>query len=247
MEEMRTFSKDLTILQTDCDLQERMTLGALLRCAQQIATNHCDAIGLTTEYLLSHGVIFLLAKVGVEFSRPILCGERFAVTTRPCAPKHAFYNRYTTLRGPGGEIAARVDARWVLVDPVTRRLLRRPPEGLNFPFAEWVDEEQDLTVTRADVLQEAGEAAAVYSRVDINGHLNNTYYGDILCDTLPADLWKRPEYLHRAVLCYRTELPLGERMSLSRGEILHAGKGGWYVEGMRDRHRCFEGNLFFSK
>lgn len=247
MEEMATFSKETVVQQTDCDLQSRMTLGALLRCTQQIATDHCDAAGLTTDYLVAHGAVFLLAKVGVELSRPILCGERLSVTTRPCAPKHAFFNRYTALCSPDGEVAARIDARWVLVDPVTHRLLRRPPEGLVLPFAAWADEEQDLTVIRAPQPQDAGEAAAVYSRVDLNGHLNNTYYGDILCDALPTDLWRRPEYLCKATLCYRTELPLGERMALARGEISYAGRSGWYVEGVRDGRRCFEGNLFFSK
>ena len=102
MEEMQTFSEDFVVQPIDCDLQDRMTLGALLRWAQQIAGDHCEAIGLTTEYLFHHGAVFLLAKVGLELSRPIHSGESFRVTTRPCAPRHAFYNRYTTLCTPKG-------------------------------------------------------------------------------------------------------------------------------------------------
>lgn len=247
MEEMQTFSEDFVVQPIDCDLQDRMTLGALLRWAQQIAGDHCDAIGLTTEYLFHHGAVFLLAKVGLELSRPIHSGESFRVTTRPCAPRHAFYNRYTTLCTPEGEPVVRMDARWVLVDPETHRVLRRPPEGLVFPFGDWVDEEQDLSILRAENPSPAGNAAAVYSRVDINGHLNNTYYGDILCDALPVSLWRQPEYLCKAVLYYRLELPFGEQMALSRGEISQTEGSGWYVEGIRGGHRCFEGNLYFTK
>ena len=43
MEEMQTFSEDFVVQPIDCDLQDRMTLGALLRWAQQIAGDHCGS------------------------------------------------------------------------------------------------------------------------------------------------------------------------------------------------------------
>ena len=131
---------------------------------------------------------------------------RFTTGTPPCAPQ--------------GGTGCPDGCALVLVDPETHRVLRRPPEGLVFPFGDWVDEEQDLSILRAENPSPAGNAAAVYSRVDINGHLNNTYYGDILCDALPVSLWRQPEYLCKAVLYYRLELPFGEQMALSRGEII---------------------------
>ena len=236
-----SFSKDFSVLQIDCDLQNRMTLGALLRVTQQIATDHCDFIGLPGNYLAERGVAFLLAKVGVTVNRDIHLNESLMVVTRPCVPRHAFYNRYTDFLDSTGEVVARVDARWVLVDIHTRRILRNPPEGITFPFAKWFDREQDLSIPRPETLEAAGNACAVYSRVDINHHLNNTYYGDILCDALPTDAWLSEQGFRKAVLYYRQELPFGSSMELMRGEI----PNGWYVEGILEGKRCFEGSILF--
>ena len=237
-----TFSKDFPVMQIDCDLHNHMTLGALLRATQQIATDHCDSIGLPGSYLAELGVAFLLAKMGVTVTRDIRLGEALRAVTRPCAPRRACYNRYTDFFDETGAAVARVDARWILVDIHSHRILRTPPEGLVFPFAEWIDWEQDLTLSRPEELEKAGIAGAVYSRVDINQHLNNTYYGDILCDALPTEVWRSEQGFRRAVLIYRQELPFGCEMELLRGR---QPDGGWYVEGVHEGKRCFEGKILF--
>ena len=220
-----------------------LSASALLRTTQQIATDHCDSLGLSGAFLAEHGVAFLLAKMGVELTRDIHLGEILSVTTHPCMPRHAFYNRYTDFRDSDGHVVARVDARWVLVDIHTRHILRNPPEELVFPFDNWVDQEQRLALSRPTTLEPAGDACAVYSRVDVNGHLNNTYYGDILCDALPTEVWLAAGGFRRAVLFYRQELPLGNRMELLRGRMED---GGWYVEGVLGDKRCFEGSIQFE-
>ena len=54
-------------------------LGALLREAQQVGTDHCDALGVTTERLLGFGAAFVLVKVSVETYRDI-CARRCAAS-----------------------------------------------------------------------------------------------------------------------------------------------------------------------
>ena len=132
--EIATYTKDILIEQTECDLKNRMTLGALLRRAQQAATAHCDAVGVTTSYLLGYHTAFLLVKASVETMRDLRPGEKLRIVTEPSAPAHAFYNRFTSFYGEDGALAAAVDSRWVLADTDSRRVLRRPPEGLVIPF-----------------------------------------------------------------------------------------------------------------
>ena len=114
--ETATYTKGILIEQTECDLKNRMTLGALLRRAQQAATGHCDAVGVTTAYLLGYHAAFLLVKASVETARDLRPGEKLRVITEPSAPAHAFYNRFTGFYGEDGALAAAVDSRWVLAD-----------------------------------------------------------------------------------------------------------------------------------
>ena len=243
--ELETFTKEFVVEHTKCDLCGRMTLGALLREAQQVGTDHCDALGVTTERLLGFGAAFVLVKVSVETYRDIGAREVLRLVSEPGAPAHAFYNRYTSFLGQDGKLAAAVDSRWVLADTTTRRVLRHAPEGLDLLFFLQLDKEQDVSVIRAEELTPAGSARACYSRVDQNGHLNNTYYGDILCDAVPVALWQGERGFRKAVLHYRAELPLGQEMQLQCAEIEKEGAAGWYVSGLHEDKRCFEGNLWF--
>lgn len=155
----------------------------------------------------------------------------------------AVFHRYTVLRLPSGEIAAGVDARWVLVDTRSRRILRRAPEGLPLRWEGIpVAANLDLSVPKPEELIPLGEEAATYSRCDQNRHLNNTRYADLICDRLPQDRLAG-ESLGRLVLLYHREVPLGQRFSLLGGQ---AGSGGYYFEGRREGQSCFEAFASFA-
>ena len=132
--ENQTFTETFRLAQADCDLANRAMPAALLRKAQQLAIDHCNAIGLTDDVYLRTGTAFLMAKVALEIYRPIRLGEQLRATTMPSQPKRAVYNRLTTFEDEQGQLAALYDSRWVLVDVNSRRILRQPPEGLPDAF-----------------------------------------------------------------------------------------------------------------
>ena len=185
---------------------------------------------------------FLLAKMGVTVTRDIRLGEALRAVTRPCAPRRACYNRYTDFFDETGAAVARVDARWILVDIHSHRILRTPPEGACLSLCR-MDRlgagSHSFSPGRAG---KGGRRRCGLFRVDINQHLNNTYYGDILCDALPTEVWRSEQGFRRAVLIYRQELPFGCEMELLRGR---QPDGGWYVEGVHEGKRCFEGKILF--
>ena len=53
-------------------------------------------------------------------------------------------------------------------------------------------------------MEHAGEQSAVYSKVDQNGHLNNTEYASIVCDLVPiSQITEHP--VRSMVLAYHNE------------------------------------------
>lgn len=243
--ELSCFKKEIRVTYADCDLRGRMTLGAILREAQQIGAEHCDAVGLTPERMGAAHAAFLLVKASIEPLRDLHEREHLTLVTEAAAPVHASYQRYTTFYDDGGTPVLAIDSHWALADTVARRVLRRPPEALGMPFFGTLTKQQELRLVRPKTLTDAGSAAAVYSRVDRNGHLNNTCYADIFCDLLPAAVWQGERGFCKAVLAYHTEVPYGETMTLALGQADYFGAPSWYLEGVRDGRRCFEGNLLF--
>ena len=74
METMQTFTQTVRIEQSDCDFRNQMMPAALLRKAQQIAIDHCNAVGLDGRGRDLPGVYFLLCPEGRKESGGTLSG-----------------------------------------------------------------------------------------------------------------------------------------------------------------------------
>lgn len=243
---MLVYEETFPVLQPECDLNGRFTLGGILRATQQAGTNQCEKLGVGGAYMLRFGTAWILAKVSVEVYGELRDGDRLRIVTEPFAPVHAVYQRVTSFYGTNGALLAQTDARWIMADIKTRHILRRPPEGMELPFQAEPNKAHTLSIFRGEALVPGGEATASYSQCDSNRHMNNTRYADLLCDALPLEEWQAGQCAKKAVINFRSELPLGRTMQLARGEIEGDGRRGWYVTGTEGGTRCFEANLYFE-
>lgn len=237
-----SFEKNIIVSQYECDFQNRMKPSAIMRQVQQVSTDHCDALGITAQVYEETHTAFLLAKLSLEVYKDIRVGEAVKLVTRPALPVRAVYNRYTGLYDEDGALAAAMDSRWILIDTRTRRILRRPPEGIDWPFIAPVTQEHSLTMEKPDDLESVGTVKVTYSRVDQNRHLNNTEYADIICDCLPIEHFQNGS-VKKLVLSYHHEARFGEELTLYRAALTDA--PGYYLCGMLGEQNCFEANIRF--
>ena len=232
-----------SVSECECDFDRRLTMGGLLRVVQEASTRHCTLLGITGEDYRRTGTAFLLAKLCARLYRDIPAEAELLVESRPTSSIRAVFHRYTTLTLPGeGEPAAAVDARWVLVDVRSRKILRRPPEELHLPFGAAEVPELPILIPRPQGEPEpAGRASACYSRCDQNLHLNNTRYADIICDCLPLEQFRMGP-LRELCIAYHHELPMGHSMELFR---LETEPGIFYLAGREGEQTCFEAAAVF--
>jgi len=230
----------MVVTQNECDLNARMRLAALLRRVQQISTDHCSNLGITSEdYQRTHSG-FLLAKMSVEVYEDIMVGEEIRLLTHPGIAQKAVYPRYTEIFLKDGRLAAAVDARWILVDTESKRILRKAPEDLPIDFGNETVPMHDISIPKVKDAEAVGEVKVTYSRCDTNRHLNNTEYADIICDYLPVELVceKRAK---KCNISYHNEALLGDSVSILIKEM----EGGWYVCGELCEKKAFEAWLEF--
>lgn len=232
------------ISECECDFALRLTMGGLLRLTQGVATRHCTLLGITPNVYEETHTAFLLAKLCARMYQDIPAGEETEVSTMPSSPKRAVYHRYTTVRLADGALAAAVDARWVLVDTQTRRILRKAPPEFAAIFGDLSGSEEEFPVQivkPVEALTSLGEEKALYSRCDQNGHINNTRYADIICDHLPTELFAHSP-MRELRISYHRELAMGGSMELWSRQT---GPKEYYFLGRSEEKDCFEAMVLF--
>ncbi len=243
-EAAKTYTEKFTVYRHDGDHLGNVKPGALLRYAQQIATEHAEAVGLTEEVYNATRTAFVLAKLVLHIDRMPRVDEELTLVTQPECCKRAVNKRITHFYDAAGEKVAVIDSRWVLIDIDKRIILRKHPEQFADHWAEDVPFTLSMKMTKAapKACEVVGELVASYSRCDMNGHLNNTRYADILCDVLPWQVWEQGT-VQDLMIFYHREILRGESFTLNRAQT---GEKQYYFNGERDGKSAFEASITFA-
>ena len=232
-EKLITYTQKFTVYRTDGDHLGHVKLGALLRYAQQVATAHAEAVGLDDALYRKTHTAYVLAKLALHVTR-------LPLVTQPERCKRAVNKRITHFYDADGAEVATMDSRWVLIDTEKRIILRKHPEQFNDQWAADVPFELPIKLPR--IAPEDCEVLGVYSRCDMNGHLNNTRYADIVCDAVPWEVWDTAQ-IRDFTISYHREVPRGESFTLRRAKLA---EDTFYFEGEREGKSAFEAQLIFK-
>lgn len=136
-----------------------------------------------------------------------------------------------------------VDCRWIVASLAEGRILREPGWTVENFWNDTVEGELPLQLHKCkDGLTSAGEWTARYSQCDLNGHLNNAFYLDLVCDALPLEVMRKGPVTF-ASINYHREIPMGET-----AEVFYAPSAdGWYVVGKHNGQTSFECYLEVGK
>lgn len=158
---------------------------------------------------------FLLSRASLSMLRPLRAFEEIEVRTWSGGGKAASFYRCGEILA-GGEVVARLVSVWALMDLLTGRLCRVKDVALGIADLE----EYPLEIPSAFRIPEAASMALVGERVvrnsdiDLNMHMNNTNYPDMLCDYIPGIENKK---VLSFAITYQKEAKLGEHLTVYHG------------------------------
>lgn len=173
--------------------------------------------------LLEEGKALMLARVDLAIPEEIFLDEKLVSSSWPCESTRAtFLRNYVLMRDD--KLAAVADTQWSLVDLESRKILK--VEEVDFS-KYWMGEHRQLLKGKfkisADIeksMRQVGTKTVAYSDLDYNGHMNNTYYLDMLCDYIP-ELAAGSHRVSFFRIHYSKEAPLGQILRImSTGGIL---------------------------
>ena len=188
-------STDALLLSRDCLLRPHQVNAArvlrtseLLRLLQDTSVAHTEQLGLTKEKTLEKGLLWVIARQHVRISRMPVYDEEIRIVTWPDKMQHLFFpRRHQILSRDSCLVEA--EALWLLMSEQDRRVIFPAEYELSLPERPDVPSFPDLLPVRPP----AGAAVVKeflytprFSQTDLNGHINNACYFDLIDDMLPA-------------------------------------------------------------
>lgn len=235
-QEGNVFSQELCIpcYQTDSDGLLKPT--AFMDIAQEIAYWAAEALGFGYGNLHIHHTAWVLARMHIRFMRPVRWRDAVTLFTWHKGTNGLFYLRDFLLRNSAGEIAIAATSSWVVIDELSRKMVR--PDALQ-QFLE-TGSAQDAIAEPAPKLimpkdmEPAGEHIVCSSEIDINHHVNNVRYVAWALDCLPAEDTSSG-HIQDIIVNFHKETFEGEQIQLRTGSA----DGSIYVDGLLDDKSCF--------
>lgn len=191
----------------------RLSLVALCNYLQETAWNHAEHLGFGFRTEQGFEKAWVIVRLHVEVDRYPAWNETVAVETWPSGYKGFLAFREFRVLDAGNKVLARATTTWLLIDLKTRR-----PCHLNFldPLDITLNTEKACgreapAVTLPDPLLEFGHYQVRYYDLDMNQHVNNTRYIEMLIGAYPGE-WFSNRAIRTLSLEYLKESVLGDRI-----------------------------------
>ncbi|MBQ4511005.1 MAG: hypothetical protein II984_09785 [Clostridia bacterium] len=170
----------------DTVVNEVISASNILKLMQETSMRHMKARKPSYEELLSDKKAFILSNIRLEIYNPIYAYEDVEVKTWACPSRgFSFLRSYSIERN--GETMAEANTTWALVSTEARRLYKVADVDLsNYDTEEQLTLENPLRIRIPAEAQLSliGEYTVRYTDTDLNGHMNNTNYPDMLVNCM---------------------------------------------------------------
>lgn len=229
----------------DCDKNVRMKMSSVLHCLSDVAGIAYDSRGYDYQWLFEKGQVFLLSQVSVKMHHLPGPNEWIKVQTWEVGAKGAVFLRNYRILAEDDRLLAEAKTYWLLISPADRKVLRprdfvgelKPVDldcGASLP--------ERLSVKRAELLFREEAAHTVrFSDLDLNNHVYNAKYADMVYDALPEEFAARkPEEFQ---IHFKQEAHYGEQIQIG----YHAEENDVVVAGYTAEDKlCFTAKLVYA-
>lgn len=212
---LKTYQETFLLRTTHCDFTGHWRLSDILAVMQEMAGTHAHLLGCGREETLKENIVWVLSRTELVMDRYPVIGETLRVETFPAANKRWFFPRYFVFYDEKDRVIGKAGTLWLLMDFVQRKM------AISQQVLGCMPDNSDLVPLLGmpgNIPPVAGEALLsrhmpVYTDLDVNGHVNNTRYGDWLCNALGIQAMEESEIAHLLIHYSREILP-GSEMTL---------------------------------
>lgn len=185
---MDIYRKEWKICSSEADMHRRIRLSALFTRLQEAAIEHTQQLGAGKEKTLDKGLLWVVTQQSVSFARMPEYDECLTLLSWPGKTMHLFFPRFWQILDERGDIIIEASSLWGLMDSHTRKLTFPEEYGIDLPDLSEGRSIPLPTRIRAQQAEIVQSFTVPYSYVDLNGHMNNARYFDLITDLIPGAL-----------------------------------------------------------
>ncbi len=196
-----------TVTPHDLDINNIASPSAVLRYMQEAAYRHLQVCPPTMDELRAENKVFVLSRVSYSMYAELHTGDEIEISSWPSESRGVSFPRSARITRNGSTVAELISL-WALVDPVKKTFWRSSDYTPSFEYEEPIelDMPSRFRIPTDAELSLVGDYTARYCDVDVNKHINNTHYPDILCGFLPT---MQGVKIASMAISYLHEAPLG--------------------------------------
>jgi len=176
----------------DCDETGKVRPSLILRYMQETANLQLRALSPTREQLMNEDRAFILSRINISIYGELHAYDNITVRSWACESHGATFNRCYDIRRDD-ELIAEASSVWGLIGIQNRKIYRVDEIALGFETDDplELDSPKRLRIPKELTLSLVGERSIFYADIDVNRHMNNTNYPDMLCGFIPDIQYKR--------------------------------------------------------
>ncbi|MEG2014628.1 MAG: thioesterase, partial [Clostridia bacterium] len=176
-----SLKKTITTSSFQCDFSRNMKISAMQRIFQDVADWHCAKFQLDFDSLREYDLAFLVSRIHIHIYQPPKFGDKLTVSTWHHTEIGAQFIRNSNITR-GKTMLVEASTSWLLYSPALHKICRPNMLPRELPHcSRKVEPKIDKFIVPSDIKLRSTHKVE-YAEIDMNGHLNNSVYPDIICN-----------------------------------------------------------------
>ena len=204
--------KEITSVEVDYNLECKLSY--IFQMLQEVSYYQSEEMGFGKKDTIDKNLHWVITRFDVEIIRMPKYGDTITVVTYPGEYNALFYYRHYYIKDNKHNIILKAVSLWAVIDNATHMIKKDAFNGLKIPVVHKegelplpgkINDRSASTLTHKSTIK--------YSDIDLNNHLNNTRYIELIQDALPLEFFKE-NTLTFISINYLAELKVNDEVSV---------------------------------
>ncbi len=239
------FSETYKVCWHDTDAGRVIRPTRMLTYLEETANHQCASFGKDLDLMRDEDQMgFILTRIELRAHALLRKGDEIRVDTWVSDVKGFSTCREFSVY-QGDRCVWEGSSIWALVRVDTHALCKMEDYPYPYPREEGHDYKPPMRL-QMEGLEVVGTYPVSYAVTDYNGHMNNTFYPDVVMNFLPSDV-ARDFYPERIVILFHNGVPGGQILTIRRGTDAENPDAYLFSAEGEDGKMCFQARLDMKK
>ena len=201
----------------DLEANGEVKITAILKDINEAAFFNAEDLGIGLEKTLETNLVFLISRIGININRVPVLNEEITIRTWPGLATRSLFKRYGEILDVNQEKIMSWETIWVLIDTIERRIKKPSAFPVEIPQLgplEVTASANKIIIPPNTTLVNEINHLVKFSELDLNMHMNNAKYGDLILNVLSTTVFTNINLWEEIQFNYINEAKLNDLLTI---------------------------------